>query len=48
MAYQPLWSCNARRIRLVLSFVYVLGFKVWVFVMFYYTWLDFDEEVGFF
>ena len=32
-------SFNARRVRLILSFVHVLGFRVWVFVMFYYIWL---------
>ena len=25
--------------------MHVSGFKVWVFVMFYYIWLDFDEEI---
>ena len=32
-------------LKLLLSFVPVLGFKVWVLVMFYYIWLDFDEEI---
>ena len=36
------------RLKLLLSFVHVLGFKVWVLVMFYYIWLDFDEEIDFF
>ena len=27
--------------------VHVLGFRVWVLVIFYYIWLDFDEEVDF-
>ena len=35
-----------RRVRLVLSIVYILGFRD--FVMFYDIWLDFNEEFGFF
>ena len=37
----------AERLDWFLSFVYTLGFRVWIFDICLF-WLDFDEEVDFF